>query len=160
MNPQQEMLWLDPYVKTRRKFSLGKRTRARSLASFVFLGLALVIYAGFVWLMFKFGFESQLLWIGGTAVASGVGALGYFLLGERNPRKGETWASLTDLALARFKVGMEDETGEQVRYYCGLIPQEHPPSRNIYILPSIVRHRRPLKDGEKRMTSPIAGAVE
>lgn len=158
MNPQQEMLWLDQYVRARRKFSFGSRTRARSLASFIFLGVAAVLYGGFVWLMLKFGFASQFLWFAGTGIAAGVGALGYFLLGERNPRKGETWASLTDLVLSRFRVGMETDDGKQVRYYCGLIPQDRPPERTIFVLPTIVRRRHPLRDGEEPEQIPLAGA--
>lgn len=150
------MLWLDQYIRPRRRFAPSRFGQARNLSSFIFLALSVIGYGISAYVLVKLGFSSTLIWFGVLGLWIGLGALGYFVLGERSPKVGESWGSLADLTLARLGVGYQAE-GERVRYFYGQREADRPPERTIKMLPTAVRLTRPLADGEDLEPTVIAG---
>ena len=153
-----QMLWLDDYIRPRRRFAPSRFGQARNLASFVFAFMALVGYVLSLWGLSKTGISSTPVFFGLLIFWFSLGLLGYFVFGERPPRAGESWGSFLDLLVSRLGVGFQDSNSGRVRYFFGHVEVHRPPDREIQMIPAAVLLREPLAEGESPKALDIAGA--
>ena len=141
------MLFLDSVIRRRRRYSVGQRFQAASAASWGFAISAVLMFLLAMLTLRRTPFgDSTIVWMIVSSFCMLFGVIGFKVLGEQGPSRGESWGSAMDLILGRLGRGHKREDGERVRFFVGTREISSPPSRRVQILPTCTALVDPVPD--------------